>query len=119
MVAHRDAAERQFPVLFRNGDQTEVGRAAAHVANQNQVADLDSFAPGVAVSLDPGVESGLRLFQQRDSTQPRLLGGAQRQFARLFIERGRDGQEDFLLAEASSGFFFAIRLSHMLRRYSR
>jgi hypothetical protein len=57
------------------------------------------------VGLNPGVECGLRLFQQRDSTQPGLLGGAQRQFTRLLIKRGRDGQKYRLLAERKLRIF--------------
>src|SRR5262249_15970861 len=57
------------------------------------------------MGLNPGVEGGLRLFQQRDSTQTGLLGGAQRQFTPLLIKRSRDSQEYRLLAERKLRIF--------------
>ena len=59
-----------WPGLFADGDQREVGGAAADVADQHDVADLDLLAPAVAAGVDPGVERGLRLLEQRDVSSP-------------------------------------------------
>ena len=61
VFADRHALKLQFSRLLRNGDQAEICRAAADVDNQNQIAWLYLFAP-VWIALDPGIESGLRLF---------------------------------------------------------
>ena len=65
VLAHRDAVQRQFAIRFGDGDQGEVGGAAADIDHQDQVAHLDALAP-VGMALDPGVEGGLRLFEQGD-----------------------------------------------------
>ena len=74
VLAHRDALQRQLAVAFGHRDQGEVGGAAADVDHQNQVAEPDALAP-VGVPFDPGVERGLRLFEQRDVLVAGLLGG--------------------------------------------
>ena len=57
-------------------DQAEIRGAAAHVAHQDQVADLDSAAPGVTLAFKPRVKGCLRLFQQGDVLITGLFGGA-------------------------------------------
>ena len=52
------------PRLLGDGDQREVGGAAADIHHQNQIAHVHALAP-VGMALDPGVEGGLRLFEQR------------------------------------------------------
>ena len=64
--------------LLADGDQGEVGRAAADVADEDEVADLDLLAPVVALGVEPGVERGLRLFQQRDVARARRRGRPRR-----------------------------------------
>ena len=39
VLADRDALEREVAVALRDGDQAEVGGAAADVAHEDQVAD--------------------------------------------------------------------------------
>ena len=50
--------------------------------------------------VDPGVERGLRLFEQRDVFETGRACRANRQLARLFVERCGNGQEDVLIAES-------------------
>ena len=48
-------------------DQAEIGRAAADVADQDALPGLDVSIPVVAGRIDPGVEGGLRLFEEQDT----------------------------------------------------
>ena len=66
VLADRDALERQVAVPLADRDQAEVGRAAADVADQDEIADLDPPPPAVAERVEPGVERRLRLLEQRD-----------------------------------------------------
>ena len=68
-------SRRELAVLFGDGDQGEVGGAAADVDDQDQVADLDLLAP-IGMAFDPGVEGGLRLFEQDDVAGSRLCSAA-------------------------------------------
>src|SRR5690606_4055476 len=51
VIADGDAPQRQIAVLLRDRDQAEVGRPAADIADQDQVADLDALAPVIALTL--------------------------------------------------------------------
>ena len=53
VVANSHAFQCQFAVLFRNRDEAGIRGAAANVAHENQVADLDSAAP-ITQSLPAG-----------------------------------------------------------------
>src|SRR6266550_5255635 len=79
VVANGNAFQYQVAAVLRNGDETEIGSAAANVANQNEVANLDALAPGVALTFQPRVKRRLRLFEQRDLPISGLVGGAARQ----------------------------------------
>ena len=48
VLADREPREGEVAALVADGDQGEVGRAAADVADEDDVADLDLLAPGVA-----------------------------------------------------------------------
>ena len=76
VVANGDAFQRQFAVLFGNHNEAEIRGAAADVAHQNEVADLDSAAPAITLAFKPRVKSCLRLFQQCDLLITGLFGGA-------------------------------------------
>ena len=56
-------------------------------------------APRVAERVEPGVERGLRLFEQRHVLEAGALRGAQRQLARLRVERRGHRQQDVLLRQ--------------------
>ena len=73
----------------------EVGGAAADIDDEDQVAHLDALAP-VGMALDPGVEGGLRLFEQGDVLIARLFRGFERQFARDGVEGCRHGNQHLL-----------------------
>ncbi len=63
VLAHGHAVEREFAPALGDRDQSEVGSAAADVHHQDQIAHLHALAP-VGVAFDPGIEGGLRLFEQ-------------------------------------------------------
>ena len=63
VLAHGHAVERQFAPALGDRDQREVGGAAADIHHQDQIAHLHALAP-VGVAFDPGIEGGLRLFEQ-------------------------------------------------------
>ena len=71
VIAHRDPLQRDLAVLFLHRDQREIGGAAADVDHQDQIAHADPLAP-IRIPLDPGIEGGLRLFQQDDVAIARL-----------------------------------------------
>ena len=50
MVADGDPPQRQFAIFFGDADQCQIGRAAADVANQQRVADLQFAPPAFARS---------------------------------------------------------------------
>ena len=94
VIADGHARELQIAILFGYGDQRKVGRAAADIHHENDVADLDLFSESVAHLLDPGVKRRLRFFEQRHIVKPRLGGGLCREFARRRIERSGNRQDD-------------------------
>ena len=73
VIADRDAVEAQFAVRFGDRDQREIGGTAADIDDQDQVAHGDALAP-IGVAFDPGVEGGLRFFEQGDVLIAGLLG---------------------------------------------
>ena len=97
VVAHGDAAESRPGQSLDHGDQTEVGRAAADVADQDQLAGTHLALPAVLVRDDPAIKRRLRLFEQRDRGQIGLLGGLECQLPSRLVERGRHGQYNLLL----------------------
>ena len=99
VIADRDALEREVAVALADRDQREVGGAAADVAHQHDVADAQLPAPAVARAVDPRVEGGLRLLEQRDVREAGGVRRLQRQLARHRVERRRHGEEDVLAFE--------------------
>src|SRR5262249_2146612 len=77
VIADRDALEREIAVALAHQNQAEVGRAAADVADQHEVADAELAPPPLARALDPCIARGLRLLEQRDVRETRSLGGPQ------------------------------------------
>jgi hypothetical protein len=65
VLAHGNALQLQIAFALQHGDQRQVGGAAAHVHDQDDVAMLDLLAPLAAAGLDPAVQRGLGFFQQR------------------------------------------------------
>ena len=86
VVADRNPRQRQVAGLLADGDEAEVGGAAADVADQHHVADFHLLAPLVVAGVDPGIKRGLRLFQQRDVFQPGGAGGFHGQLAGHGVE---------------------------------
>ena len=103
VVADRHAGQHQLARLLADGDQRQVGGAAAHVADQHHVADLDLLAPLVVAGVDPGIKGGLRLLQQGDVLQAGGAGRLDGQLAGHGVERGRHRQDDVLLLQPVLG----------------
>ena len=99
MLTNGDAFQDNSPALFRDGDQAEIGGAAAHVAHEDKIANFDSASPRFTLTFQPGVKSSLRLFQQRDLLIACLFRGAPGQFACFFIEGGRYSKQHILLGK--------------------
>jgi hypothetical protein len=73
VLAHGNALQLQIAIALQHGDQRQVGGAAAHVHDQDDVAMLDLLAPLAAAGLDPAVQRGLGFFQQRQPAKPAAL----------------------------------------------
>ena len=113
VLADGHALKRELAVLLGDGDQGEVGRAAADVADEDEVADLDPLAPAVALRVEPGVEGGLRLFEQRDVLEPGGLGRSTVSSRATASNEAGTVRSTSCSPNASSGFFFALtRASH-------
>ena len=102
VIADRDAVQREFAVRLGDGDQREVGGAAADIDDQDEVAHRNALAP-IGMALDPGVEGRLRLFEQGDVLIAGLLRGFQGQFARHGVEGRGDGDQHLLRLEGRVG----------------
>ena len=98
MIAHRNALQRNLAGLFAHCDQRKIRRASADIDDQDQIADIYQIAP-LRMSLDPVVESGLRLFEKNHSAIAGFLGGLQRKLARDFVERSRHGHQNLMSIE--------------------
>ena len=95
-----DAFERQFAVFFGNHDEAEIRGAAADVAHENEVVDLDSAAPGITLAFKPRVKGCLGFFQQRDVLIAGLFGGAPGQFTCFFVERSGHSEQHVLFRKS-------------------
>ena len=71
VIADGDAAEARAGRRLDDRDQAEIGRAAADVADQDQLAGADLALPAVLVRDDPAIERRLRLLEQRDRSRAR------------------------------------------------
>ncbi len=97
VFADRHAMQFEIAFAFDHRDQREVGRAAAHVDHEDDVADLDLLAPLAVALLDPAIQRRLRFFEQRHAAVARGLGRFGGQFACGRIERGGNRDRDVLL----------------------
>ena len=66
---------------------------------------LTCLPPFLALDGEPGIKGGLRLFEQGDLFQACLAGRLHGQLACHGVERGGDGQEDFLVLQPVVGLF--------------
>ena len=86
VIADGDAAETRAGRRLDDGDQAEVGRAAADVADQDQLAGAHLALPAVLVGDDPAIERRLGLFEQGDRGELGRLAASSRQLARRLVE---------------------------------
>ena len=96
MIADGQARQPQVAVLFGYGNQGKIGRASADVYNKNDIADFHSFAKSVTALFKPGIKRGLRFFKQCQVAKAGMVGRLHRKVARSGIERGGNGENDFL-----------------------
>ena len=95
VFADGDALHGEVAVCVFDGDQAEVGSAAAEVADEHAVTGLDLVFPSAEFLRSPGVERRLRFFEQDDLiAEPGGGGGFEGEFARGFVERGRYGDDN-------------------------
>ena len=87
----------ELAILLGHGNQREVGRPAADVADEQDITDLDLLPPAVSLPGEPGIEGGLRFFQQGDPLQTGRPRGLDGQLASDRVERRGNGQEHVLL----------------------
>jgi hypothetical protein len=107
VIADRNPFQRELAGLLRHGNEREIGRAAADIADEDQVADAHLPPPPFALCRHPGVERGLRLLEQRHLIEPGGRRGTQRKLARFFVEGGGDRQQHVLLRERAGARFNA------------
>ena len=116
VIADRHAMELHGAVLtLLHADQCEVARPAADIAHQNLLTGRHEVTPVRRVLVDPRIERRLRLFDEDDLRQPRLLRGLHGQFASHFIERRGEREDKVLLREGMFGELRVPRCSRMLQ----
>ena len=96
VIAHRHAGEGEAAVVLAHLNEGEIAGAAAHVHHQDDVGGPDLGAPLFPGGIDPGVERGLRFFQQRQLAQARVRRRRHRQLARHRI-KGRGHRQRYRL----------------------
>ena len=80
VFTHRQAFELKLAGLRGNGNEGEVGGAAADIDDEDQIAFVYAFAP-VFMAFEPCVEGRLRLFQHGDVAIARGFGRSSGEFA--------------------------------------
>jgi hypothetical protein len=99
MLADGGAREVDQIALARDADQAEVAGAAAHVADQHDLAIEKQLAGLRQVVGDPGIEGGGGLFEQRQLGQAGLFGGHHGELAGFLVEGGGHGEDDILIGQ--------------------
>ena len=112
VLADGGSLKLQLAIDQASAHQAEVGRAAADVADQNQIAIAEVFTVliprqirvrGWAIYVrapirrDPRIKRGQRFFEQSELVESGAAGGFDRQLARFLIERSWHGEDDFLM----------------------
>ena len=103
VLAHSHTLQRQVAITLQHGDEGQVGSAAAHIHDEDDVAVFHLLAPVATAGLDPAVQRGLRLFKQREVLVTRCLAGLGRQLARGRVERCGNGDGDVLRIKRGLG----------------
>jgi hypothetical protein len=118
VLADSNPLQTKLATFFGDCDQREVGRTAANVDNENQIADTHLLAP-VWIALDPGIERCLRLFQQHNIFVTRILGGMQSQLPSDSIERGGHRDQNRLFVKPSVGMRMVPCVANVFQIRSR
>jgi hypothetical protein len=102
VFADGDAFEGEFAIGFADGDEREIGGAAADVDDEDEGAGVDAFAP-VGMAFEPGVESGLGFFEENEIGKAGAAGGVFGEGAGGGVEGGGDGDEDLGVFDVAEG----------------
>ena len=105
VLAYGGALKLMLAINQTDTDQAEVGRAAADVADQNQIAIAEVFALSrlcvsirrVSILRNPGIKRRQRFFEQGEFIEPGAAGRFNRQLTRILIERSGNGEDNFLI----------------------
>jgi hypothetical protein len=89
--------------LAVDADESEVGGAAADIANQDELPIEEVLAGLGEVIRNPGIEGGGGLFEQGEALDAGKAGGFDGEFAGFLVEGGRHGEDDFVLGEGRMG----------------
>ena len=66
MITYGESLQNQFARHLGDADEREIRGAASHVAHQQLIAQLQLPAPTITHIRQPGVDGGLRFFQQHE-----------------------------------------------------
>ncbi len=86
VVADRQSIEAQPFFPLADGDNGEIGGAAPHVTDQNDLSRRHLLPPVRLVPRQPGIEGGQWLLDQHHPGQPGLARGRDGQFARHLVK---------------------------------
>ena len=114
VLADGGAGEIDQVALARDADEAEVAGAAAHVADQHDLAIEELLARLRQVVGDPGIEGGGRLFEEGEAVDAGIARGHHGELAGLFVEGGGDGEDDILFGQRQA--FDAVPLFAELAR---
>ena len=104
MIADGDAMELHFAAFAAaDANEREVGSSAADIADQNLLARRDQLLPIGLMGVNPGVKSGLRLFDQHHARQTGRRRRFDGQLPGDLVERGRQREHEILLFQRLAG----------------
>ncbi|PMQ15051.1 hypothetical protein JaAD80_17685 [Janthinobacterium sp. AD80] len=114
MIADAAAFKLRFAVVIESHvDQAEIGGAAAHVAHQDAARSGQVRAQGGAPALQVVIKSRLRFFDQPQAGQAGHARRLQGECARTLVERGGNGQHQFLRFQGRVGKALVPRGAHV------
>src|SRR5579883_2542204 len=119
MAPDRGPGEIDAVAFARDADQRKVRSAAAHVADQHDLPIREQPPGAREVVRDPGVERRRRFFEKREAGESGFRSGADGQLAGFLIERSRNRQDDFVLAQRAETPGIIPRIPHGRKKARR